>query len=531
MSLLQLFKKSFIVFTLTVLLAPYLSANGPDGIWNITKDRWSEADEKEYSNFIKILGETNCNSTEKCLTHSANPYRARNPAFLSWAYSDCSRFPYLLRMYFAYMNKLPFSYVSKVAARTQANDIRYSPNGNTPVQRTIVVSGMPLRNAISEMMGATSSAMFRIPPEENIKSDNVFPDFYSVKIDAKSVRPGTIIYDPNGHVAIVYRVEPDGRVRFFDAHPDNSITRGTYGEKFARSKPTSGAGFKNWRPVVFKNRGVLKGWPNEKISDFNLDQYYGTHPSSDSNWKRGQFKINGISYEYYDWVRLKLAHGNLRFNPLVEFENMLEALCYDVKDRVASVEDAVKDGISAKPHPERLPYNIYGTGGEWEVYSSPSRDARLKTSFREAHKKLEQFIRLVKERSPLVEYRGSVEELKRDLSNVLDRSQSTCLFQYKNSVGVAVNLDLADAEARLWDLSFDPYHCSELRWGAKGAEVSTCPDSNNKLEWYAAEQRLRNQIERTYDTRMDFNLEELRRELPGSGVDHPPLVDFRSVLR
>jgi hypothetical protein len=45
-----------------------------------------------------------------------------------------------------------------------------------------------------------------------------------------------------------------------------------------------------------------------------------------------------------------------------------------------------------------------------------------------------------------------------------------------------------------------------------------------------AEQTLRNQIDRTYDARMDFSLEELRTPGPGKGVASPPDIDARAYL-
>jgi hypothetical protein len=514
-----------------LVFLPTLAAANPDGIWRIKKDRWSDADEAAYSAFVQRLGETRCNTTGRCFDAPENPYRDRNPSFIKNAYSDCSRLPYMFRLYFAYMNDLPYSYESKVAARGESRDIRYSPTGNTVVSRKSVANGTPLKKAISDMMNVTSSAMFRIPPEEDVRGDNLFPDFYSVALDRRSVRPGTIIYDPNGHVAMIYKIESDGRVRFMDAHPDNSITRGTYGEKFARSRPTSGAGFKNWRPVVYQTNGAVVGRANAQIADYSLAQFYGTEASPDRNWKKGSFSRDGVRYDYYDYVRVVLAEGNLRFEPLQEVENLLEALCYDSKDRVASVNEAIEAGIHDKSQPERLPYNIYGTNGEWETYSTPSRDARLKTSFHEAYKKVEQFLKLTAERSPLVDYSGSVDDLKRELGQVIENSYAACTLSYRNSAGRDVELNLGDIEERLWDLSFDPYHCAEARWGARGSEMASCQDGSTKRAWYQAEQRLRNQMERTYDSRMDFSLDELQRGVSGSGVDSPAAVDLRSLLR
>jgi hypothetical protein len=53
-----------------------------------------------------------------------------------------------------------------------------------------------------------------------------------VAVDRDHVQPGTVIYDPDGHVAVVYKVEPTGRVFFIDAHPDHSLSFGEYSTRF-----------------------------------------------------------------------------------------------------------------------------------------------------------------------------------------------------------------------------------------------------------------------------------------------------------
>ncbi len=83
---------------------------------------------------------------------------------------------------------------------------------------------------------------------------------------------------------------------------------------------------------------------------------------------------------------------------------------------------------------------------------------------------------------------------------------------------------------RLFALSFDPYQCVERRWGAASAELATCQDGHAKRRWYAAEQGLRNQIDRTYEARMDFSLSELEAHVPGSGVREAPDTDARAYL-
>jgi hypothetical protein len=100
-----------------------------------------------------------------------------------------------------------------------------------------------------------------------------------------------------------------------------------------------------------------------------------------------------------------------------------------------------------------------------------------------------------------------------------------------NSAGRAVMLRYADVVERLFRLSFDPYDCIERRWGASSpGELATCHNTSGENRWYEAQQRLRNQIDRTYDARMDFTVRDLEAKAPGSGADTPPNIDVRGTI-
>ncbi|MEZ5909105.1 MAG: hypothetical protein R3D31_09940 [Hyphomicrobiaceae bacterium] len=71
---------------------------------------------------------------------------------------------------------------------------------------------------------------------------------------------------------------------------------------------------------------------------------------------------------------------------------MMRTLCSDLKYRVDAVDLAIQAKIHLRPQPERLPNNIYGTEGDWEIYSTPSRDARLKTAFKELRDEVARFL-------------------------------------------------------------------------------------------------------------------------------------------
>ena len=84
------------------------------GTWRITKDHWSDADEKGFGDFVRAIGETDCNSSECCLRNKANSYRASDPRGFDID-TDCAKWPYMLRGYYAWKNGLPFSFVDGVS--------------------------------------------------------------------------------------------------------------------------------------------------------------------------------------------------------------------------------------------------------------------------------------------------------------------------------------------------------------------------------------------------------------------------------
>ncbi|HAJ48422.1 MAG TPA: hypothetical protein DCL54_17745, partial [Alphaproteobacteria bacterium] len=493
--------------------------------WRVIKDRWSEADEREYSDFIFRIGESGCNTVNKCMWDNANPYRGSNPAGAHF-YADCADLPYFLRAYFAWKKGLPFSYVTAVSPKGSTRDIRYTLSGNRVSSRRDLTTGAGTATAVlGSMRGNISSAMFRLhPTDENT-------DLYPVAIQPKAIRPGTTIYDPNGHLAVVYKVEKDGRIRFIDAHPDNSLTRGTYGRKFLRARPSMGAGFKNWRPIRLTNYtasadgsllgGVMSFAGNSEIPDFSWEQYYGTDIAEpkDAKWAAGEFLIEGEAYEYYDFVRTRMAGGSLTYQPLEELRNMMRSNCEDIKYRAEAVDIAIRAGIQNKAQPGRLPPNIYGTEGEWEDFSTPSRDARLKTAFKEKFDTIQRLVNDHRLGSKRIVYTGT--SLIGDLIKIYDQEASACTISYARTDGSARTLGYEDIRKRMFLLSFDPYHCVERRWGASTPEeLATCRDGAEKQAWYAAEQKLRNQIDRTYEARMDHDLASLRSPGgEGKGVD------------
>ena len=248
---------------------------------------------------------------------------------------------------------------------------------------------------------------------------------------------------------------------------------------------------------------------------------------ADADWASGAFTLNGEKIGYYDYVRARLsASGELTYDPVKEIHEMVQSNCSDLRYRAQAVEMGIAAGIQNRPEPERLPPNIYGTEGDWETFSTPSRDARLKTAFKEARDAVERFVIMyVRGGDPHLAYTG--DDMVGDMLAVYRRDTAACSVSYARSDSSRVTLPYEDARKRLFAMSFDPYHCVERRWGASdAAELSTCRDGAIKLAWYAGEQKLRNQIDRTYEARMDFTLDEVKAQ----GADNAPDTDVLAFL-
>ncbi|MCI5211934.1 MAG: hypothetical protein D3910_24860, partial [Candidatus Electrothrix sp. ATG2] len=140
------------------------------------------------------------------------------------------------------------------------------------------------------------------------------------------------------------------------------------------------------------------------------------------------------------------------------------------------------------------PYNIYGTEGEWEAYSTPGRDARLKAQIREIFNLINDSVRAVAQGDHPYEYQGAAIELVRQFDSIWQESVNSIQVAYGDPLGRIVPLTLGEIMERLFLLSFDPYHCPELRWG--DTDAATCPAGSSKRWWYEQEQRLRNVIDK-----------------------------------
>ena len=524
-------KKSLSIFVVLLVLSS-LQALAQSRAWRIEHAEWTPGHEAQFEKFVTRIGEAvaakTCRSVTACLLNPAvNPYFGTDPKELK-LYADCADWPFYLRAYFAWKNQLPFGFVKSLRPNLQPDeevrDIRYTKRGNIVTGRSDILTHQNADGSYTmvdavEFLNRTlpnsvSSATLRIG-YVGMDAEQAFSDFYPVRINLIAVRPGTVVYDPAGHVIVIYKITADGRALFMDAHPDNSLTSGMFDARFSRSNPGQGAGFKNWRPLKLSGAvydatygligGAMTGAKDGALENYNLEQFFGTNAAID--WKKSEFAVGGKKMDFYSFVRNRLATGTLHINPLDDMRASTQQLCSTAKERVDAVQNAVSAGIHLQAHPDRLPKNIFGTEGDWETYASPSRDARLKDSFRQLRVYVENTVTEQRAGARTVVYKGT--NIARDLYDIYRDEALKCTITYADSDGRAVSMNLEQLRSRIYDLSFDPYHCPELRWGARPPELNSCRDDETKRAWYSQERWMRFQHERNLDAKMDYDLQEL----------------------
>jgi len=501
--------------------------------WRITKTHWTAADERGFEKFVTAIGKSDCSTSESCVRSAANPWRGGDPRGFDID-ADCAKWPYFLRAYYAWKHGLPFSYVNAIDG--VGDDLRYSRTSNHAVSRFDIVDhgeGINAPAAIRALMRSVYSGTYRTDVRQE---HGVLSDFYAPAIGPDSIRPGTIIYDINGHVGIVWKVDSDGRIYYMDAHPDFSVTRSVYGAQFGQSPAWLGGGFKNWRPFKLEgahedgNGNLIGGHmvyaENDQIGDFSLVQYDGTQSNPGHTVKDARFDYAGDELGFYEYVRAAVSGGKMDYNPVFELKETMKTLCNDLHDRAQYVDQAIAEDIEDKDHPARLPDNIYGSDDPtWESYATPSRDARIRAAFGQFYKDMANMIQLWIDRDPRVVYDGQF--LKKDLMAAYEQEAADCSITYLSSDKHPVTLSFDDLVHNVYAMSFDPYDCIELRWGDPR---NSCTDGDDKMRWYRDEQRLRNETDATDGVTMNFTLADLEKHRKGSGDDDPPPVDVKALI-
>lgn len=520
---------------------------------------WSDKDRRDFATFVYELGEDKvCNQVDKCIKTSQAPsivalrrgISRNNPRL--WAYlmdnvvfaSDCADWPKYLEGVFAVSRGLPFSYRRYVSPKNPSMefkdasgrlaDDRYTLYGNVintvetvnPENLDMYFSDDIVNHKytgkkvfLGRVRDEVSTANFRTDPAS--KTDEA-SDLYSPAISA--VGPGTMVYDPAGHIGIVSAILPDGRVKIADAHPDNTVSRKIYDETWMETKQAYGYGFKNIRPGTayvsksdeYRRYLKMRFKKNKEIASFSLEQY-----GKDENGFHDWVSPSGQSFKltFIDKLKLSFTGGQITLDPLTDFRDKVVGICKAAFDRVEAVDLALAEKAHLAPHSALIPRNLPMGGDEiWKKFATAGRDSRMKIQMHFASRVLQKSLDYRSQGLPQFQYAGTRQQLAIEFQRILAEESDKCArgeysdgrpLAYTKSDGTKQVLSLQNIFERAYTMSFDPFHCPELRWGATGAELMSCRTNPSKNAWYEAEQPLRNRVWRPAFQPGDYDLNTL----------------------
>lgn len=378
---------------------------------------------------------------------------------------DCADLPYFLRAYFAWKQRLPFSFRKCIyggdgrrpaCEKPQSNFEKYERS--TEVEAFQKFAGDLVKNAVSALGGRT------LPHEDA-------SDLYPVPLTRSALAPGTIFVDPYGHLLVVSKwvaqgASSPGLLVGAEAQPDGTIGRRRFWQGsflFTPDTTNGAAGFKRFRPVMY-------AWAKSGASNRRLAQTPDFVPKSDEQY--------GISKDEF-YVKMEALINPRGREPLSVLLGLVDALVEAATRRVKSVDNgeayfaAKPRAVIAMPTAPRL---IFEAAGAWEDYSTPSRDLRLLIAidtvvgFAEALRRDPHRYRM--------EDRAAVAGVVANVEKRLPEELRKRSIAYHRTDGSEFRLTLAELVERqaAFEVGYNPNDCPERRWGADAGsvELSTC---------------------------------------------------------
>ena len=483
--------------------------NPPDihsssGAWPIRR-QWTPAETHHYAKWVeniyrlKTTGDVEQRTAklERILTDSEMNL-LENPAFLGeggnkqlsrsliremHSLMDCGKFTAFMPAYYAYRRALPWMTTVVTAGE---GDIRTSPY-NIPVGNSNSFTSSSVTAFFRNAVGSFISGNYRV----NLEGKNAhLSDTVPVAINRQFLLPGCINY-LDGHCLLLAYVSEYGELHFLNCSTAHTRDVFSYngmntvsGITPTGNDPTDAykgcfQGLRVLRyPIAItdKNGRVkqVRRRTNEEMQEFGFstEQYDIVREISRKQFiDMGKFRVES----FHDFIRMRMKTVD-SVAPLAFMEQYANELLEAYVMREQFVQEAWKDVRAHGPivYPEeRRNENIFEALGRWETWSSPSSDVDRRNKYFYLADWLEYVIRLYGIVPEFVDLTGleqynihTQENLAQALIAEKKRIFAAHTMTYTNSKGKQIPLTLLDIEKRLYDLSFDPNHPPELRWGA-----------------------------------------------------------------
>ena len=415
---------------------------------------------------------------------------------------DCAKLAVSLSTYYAYRRGLPWM-ISYVRA-SNGGDVR-TAEYTIPGGSTSSYGYKSVREFFMEAVTGTSTGNYRV--ELNRKNAEL-SDTVPVAINRRRLVPGCLYY-LDGHVLILGTIDKYGEPRFLDAttaatreiHTHNGFNVVTGIKPKQSGNPGSEyagcyCGFRLYRyPIAETDSdgkvGFVRRRTDEEMREFGLsaEQY----DKMEELLRSGRIREGGFEFDsFHEFIRLRLRTAKT-IDLAQDIEDCARRLLVMIEMRERSVEEASQDVQQNGPIPfpeHSRTENLFNASGRWGEFSTAALDADIRA----------EYVRLVENIDYAMPwFDRSLEGIELDALNkhaiwtrgdyasaavrFKNRVFGETTFSYTNSSGDKVSMSLLDVERRLFDMSFDPNHPPEIRWGAApgSEEAKNAPEMGTPL--------------------------------------------------
>ncbi|MBI5091629.1 MAG: hypothetical protein HZB26_04200 [Candidatus Hydrogenedentes bacterium] len=513
-----------VCFVLVGAAANALDPNPPTlhsdrGAWPIHR-QWNAAETRHYGEWIQHIYEMKSEGTreqrlaklERVLTQpdmnlllrpefagdGCNPQLEVETIRAAHRVVDCAKLTVALSTYYAYRRALPWT-VSYVRA-ADGGDVR-TASYTVPTGSASSIDSSSPEGFILDALTGVCTGNFRVELGCN---GAALSDTLPVAISPAYLIPGCMYY-LDGHVLILAKVTSDGEPRFIDATTSetrniyafngfNAVSGLTPKQSSAQGHEYAGCyrGFRVFRwPIAEADSTGLVKRVRQRTDDemrefgFATDQYDALEAITEKkSVEAGGARVS----DFEQFVRLRMR-TNARVNvdaDLAAFADEMRAL---LEDRERQVQEGWRHVSDTGPIPfpeDSSNANVFTAGGAWGAYSTALADAGIRAKYFSLADRLDSAIALFDTKADEINLEGlnphavwTRADLAGAVLHAKNRALGALSFEYANTAGKPVRLTLLEVEKRLLDLSFDPNHPPELRWGAKpgSPEAGSAPDT------------------------------------------------------
>ncbi|MCX5758580.1 MAG: hypothetical protein NTU83_08755, partial [Candidatus Hydrogenedentes bacterium] len=415
---------------------------------------------------------------------------------------DCAKLTVALSTYYAYRRGLPWM-ASHVRA-CDGGDLR-TADYTIPAGTISSFEYRSAKDFLRDAITGTCTGNFRV--ELNRKNSEL-SDTLPVAIASGRLIPGCLFY-LDGHVLILAKINASGEPRFLDATTAasrdiyafnglNAVTGITTKRSGAQGRDYEGCyrGFRVYRWPVAEVDGQGEVTRVRRRTDDEMKEFGASTEQYDKLEElttNGRIVEDGIPVDnFHDFIRLRMR-STRRIDLSADLKAFADDMLALLKDRERHVQEAWRDVSENGPIPfpeDRVNANVFTAGGRWGQQATALADTACRAKYFELVDRINNAIPWFDLRLEELDLDGlnkhaiwSHADLVVAIFRAKNRIFADTTFEYLNSAGQPVRLSLLDVEKRLYDLSFDPNHPPELRWGAApgSPEAQSAPSKSTPL--------------------------------------------------